>query len=139
MTRKRVTIVGMAVALVVVLVSGVVVFRGRGAGSPSASMQGSTSAVSLGFVYLPLTPGLSAYYDLGVKSGALVTEVVPNSPADRAGVRPGDVVLSFNGVKVEKEMPLFGMMRACVAGNRVQMEIWRGKSLSTIELIHTEN
>ena len=65
----------------------------------SGGAQETASAVSLGGTYLPLAAGLTTYYDLGVYSGALVTEATSNSPADKASVKVGDVILSFNGVK----------------------------------------
>lgn len=45
---------------------------------------------------LPLTPALAAR--LGIKDlrGALVSSPVPGSPADRAGIQPGDLIVSFN-------------------------------------------
>ena len=106
---------------------------------PPETAQGNSEATNLGFTYLPVTPGVSAYYDLGVDSGALVTEVIPQSPAASAGVKVGDVILSFNGARVEKEVPLLGMMMmACSADHRIVLEVWRGENVSTVELIHIE-
>ncbi|MHA1938484.1 MAG: PDZ domain-containing protein [Candidatus Thorarchaeota archaeon] len=94
------------------------------------------TGVYLGITYLPVTPRLSEYYGLGVDSGALVTEVVAGSPADRAGVHVGDVILSFNGARPEG-VPLLGMMMACPSGNRVTLEVWREKGVKIVELSHT--
>ena len=94
-----------------------------------------SAATNLGFTYLLVTPGVSAYYDLGVDSGALVTEVTPRSPADRAGVEVGDVILSFNGDRFEVK-PLLGMMMACYADHTITMEVWRGQNTDIIELNH---
>jgi S1-C subfamily serine protease len=102
---------------------------------PEPASQHSTS-IDLGMTYLQVTPQLSAYYDIGVESGALVTEVVPDSPADRAGIREGDVIISFNGARLEKGSPLLGMMLACPRGNRVTLEVWRDKNIRTVELFH---
>jgi serine protease Do len=88
--------------------------------------------------YLQVTPQLSAYYGIGVESGALVTEVVPDSPAERSGIREGDIILSFNGTRLEKGSPLLGMMMTCPAGNRVMLEIMRTGNIRMVELFHTE-
>ncbi len=104
---------------------------------PEPASQHRTS-LDLGMTYLQVTPELSAYYDIGVVSGALVTEVVPDSPAERAGIREGDVIISFNGARLEEETPLLGMMMACPAGNRVTLEVCRGNSTVTVELLHRE-
>jgi len=104
---------------------------------PEPASQHRTS-LDLGMTYLQVTPQLSAYYDIGVVSGALVTEVVPDSPAERAGIREGDVIISFNGARLERGAPLLGMMLACPAGHTATLEVWRGNSTVIVELLHIE-
>ncbi len=138
MSKRRVVIAGVIATALVVFLLRVFLSTGQSAeGPPSKPEQETATSMNLGVTYLPMTPGVSAYYDLGVDSGALVTEVVSGSPADRAGVQVGDVILSFNGAILEEEAPLLGMMMACPAGNRITLEVWREKSRRIIELIHT--
>jgi len=92
----------------------------------------------LGITYLTITPAVSVYYRLGVQYGALVTEVIPGSPADLAGVAAGDVILSFNGTKLDEEVPLLGMMMSCPAGDMVRLEVYRVNDIVTVELFHLE-
>ena len=94
------------------------------------------TSLDLGMTYLQVTPQLSAYYDIGVESGALVTEVIPDSPAERAGIRGGDVIISFNSARLERGEPLLGMMMACPTGNTVRLEVWREGNVRMIELFH---
>ncbi|MBI2860221.1 MAG: PDZ domain-containing protein [Chloroflexi bacterium] len=94
--------------------------------------------VDLGFSYLPLTSRVSAYYGLGMDSGALVTEVDPGSPAARAGVVVGDIILSFNGVSLGEATSLLGMVIACPVGHAIEMEVWRVGGVSMVTLSHTE-
>lgn len=105
---------------------------------PSELVRDNQTATDLGFTYLPITPQISAYYDLDVASGALITEVIPGSPAGKAGMEVGDVILSFNGARVEETAPLLGMMLVCPAGHKMALEVWRGESVSAVELIHME-
>jgi len=90
----------------------------------------------LGITYLRVTRGLSEYYQLGVDYGALITEVIPGSPADMAGLRKGDVILNFNGKKPEEPNPLLGMMMNCITGNTMTLDVWRQEQVNTIQLVH---
>jgi len=103
------------------------------------AMSNSDSNLDLGITYLTVTSGISSYYELGVDSGALVTKVTSGSLAEQAGVQIGDVILSFNGTLVERETPLFGMMRSCQAGHEVSMELWTSGGNKTIEFTHMSN
>ncbi len=104
---------------------------------PEPASQHRTS-LDLGMTYLQVTPQLSAYYDIGVVSGALITEVVSDSPAQRAGIREGDVIISFNGARLKRGAPLLGMVMACPAGHTATLEVWRGNSTVIVELLHME-
>lgn len=139
MAKYRVTVVVIVTAILIVLLLGLFMFRSESESqAPRERVQETATAVNLGITYLPVTPILAAYCGLEVDSGALVTEVIPHSSADKAGVKVGDVILSFNGTRLEEGAPLLGMMRACPAGNRIALEIWRGKSIRIVEFIHTE-
>ncbi len=105
---------------------------------PSEPVNDNQTATDLGFTYLPVTPQISAYYGLGVDSGALITEVNPGRPASKAGMEVGDVILSYNGARVEEAAPLLGMMMVCPTGHKMMLEVWRGESVSAVELIHME-
>ncbi len=51
----------------------------------------------LGLSGLTVTREVSAYYGLPIDRGALVTRVIPDSPADNAGIIAGDIILEFAG------------------------------------------
>jgi serine protease Do len=44
-----------------------------------------------------ITPGLAKSFDLPDQNGALVSDVFPNTPAEKAGIKPGDVIVGLNG------------------------------------------
>lgn len=58
--------------------------------------------------------------------GAEVVRVVPNSPAARAGIRLGDVILSVNGVPIRRAADVTSLLRRLKPGDRVQVEVLRG-------------
>jgi serine protease Do len=64
--------------------------------------------------------------------GAEVTNVVPDSPAAKAGFKDGDVVLEYNGEKVEGQEQLARMVRETPAGRQVQVVVWRNGSNVTL-------
>jgi len=103
---------------------------------PPAPPRENERAAGLGITYLPLNSGLADYYDLGVKSGALITEIVPNSPAEQAGLKAGDVILSYNGASVEEGDTLLGVIRSCQPGSNVIIIISRQKTTETVSFIH---
>jgi len=85
--------------------------------------------------YLGLTPGalqdLERFYSLAANTGLLVNGVDPDSPAARAGLRPGDVVLALNGQKLdgrfpEQLPPIQNMIADLPVGSRVRLQIKRG-------------
>lgn len=68
--------------------------------------------------------------DLGPEGAVLVNSVVPKSPAARAGVRRGDVILKLNGAPAESPEALSSAVRRLKAGSSARLEIARdGKSL----------
>jgi hypothetical protein len=64
---------------------------------------------------------------LGLRNakGALVTETVPNGPAARAGIRPGDVILNFNGNNLEDSTDLRQKVSHTAIDSDVVLEVWR--------------
>lgn len=125
------------VVLVVVVLSGILFFRWQAPDSAPGAEQGTAAVERLGLIYLPLSPKIAAYYGLGVESGALVTEVVSGSLLDKAGIKKGDVILSFNGVGVGEGSPLLGMMRACPVGSLIRLEVQRGEDRQIVEIVHS--
>ncbi len=66
-----------------------------------------------------------------VQSGALVREVSPGSPAAKAGLKEGDVVISLNGVPVMDGTSLSGLVRYYPAGTDVELEYIRDGKVNT--------
>jgi serine protease Do len=79
-----------------------------------------------------LTPELAEAMKLkGQLSGALVGEVTPRSPAEKAGIRTGDVITSVHGKKVSDSRELRLMIGSMAPGTNVQLEVNReGQSKS---------
>ncbi len=65
-------------------------------------------------------------YNLAVSKGALIVKVGADSPADRAGLREGDVITRFNGKDVDSIEQLIPLIRGAEVGKPIEFTYWRG-------------
>jgi len=79
----------------------------------------------LGVQIQMLTRELADSMDLPSEQGALVASVAPRSPAARAGVRTGDVILSFNGRDVTRMKDLPRLVAQVGSDQTISMDVWR--------------
>jgi serine protease Do len=83
----------------------------------------------LGVTIQPLDPELAKQFGLSQSSGALIGDVTPDSPASRAGLKKGDVVLELNGEPVNDSRQLSLRIAQIAPGTSAKLKIWRdGKS-----------
>lgn len=69
-----------------------------------------------------------------VFGGALVVEVMPDSPAADAGLRPGDIIVAIDGKPLEDERSLADRIMEYEPGDEITLEITRGGRTRTIEV-----
>lgn len=79
----------------------------------------------LGTVIQPVTPELATAFGMKEASGALVSDVAPGSPADKAGVKHGDVILSLDGKKVAGPRELRLMIGSQAPGSTPALRVLR--------------
>ena len=85
----------------------------------------------LGVYIQDLTPELARSFGLEEPEGALVTEVIPDSPAEEGGIEKGDVIIEFDGKKIHSTYQLRKEVGATPVGKRVEVVVLRkGKRLS---------
>jgi Do/DeqQ family serine protease len=77
----------------------------------------------LGVAVQDLTHDLAQAFDLPQTQGAVVTGVQPDSPAARAGVEPGDVILAVNDRKVRNSMDVRNAVGLLQIGEKVRIEV----------------
>ncbi len=87
------------------------------------SLSAEQSLLNLGFDYLPVSPQVARSNRLKVSTGVLVTRVAPDSPAEKAGLRVGDVVTSFDGVALDSGTSLLEMLIACPTAGTLDFEV----------------
>ena len=88
---------------------------------------GTVRRGSLGVVIQPLTPEAISRLGLQNARGALVNSVVQGGPADRAGVRAGDVITAVNGTAVQDPNALRNTIARTPPGSEVTLTIWRDR------------
>ncbi len=88
----------------------------------------------LGVEYQPITPAIAAQLGSQQRSGALIRSVMRNSAADKAGLRPGDVIIEIDGIPIKEESALAGALRKHKPGETIPMLVVRGNSQLTIEV-----
>ena len=86
----------------------------------------------LGIAVQDLTPDLAPAFDLEVFRGAVITQVEPRSPAERAGLRAGDVVLEVHGKSVRNAAELRARLGLLRIGAEVRLGILRNGREQTV-------
>src|SRR5712671_6908207 len=81
-----------------------------------------------------LGPDLAESFGVPSGKGVLVTDVVEGGPAERAGVRPGDVVVSFEGETLTESYRLRWLAANAGPGRIVRLAVWRGGHLRDVRV-----
>jgi serine protease Do len=72
-----------------------------------------------------LTPDLAEHFGLEDDKGVLVSAVTPNDPADKAGIKAGDIIVEFNGKPIEELGSLPRTVAVTPKGTRVKVKLLR--------------
>jgi serine protease Do len=99
---------------------------------------GTARHARLGVTVQELNQDLAASFGLDSPNGALVSSVAPGSAAEKAGLRPGDVVLSLNGEPVERTGDLAAMIGPSEPGASVELEVMREGKRQTVTAVIAE-
>lgn len=97
---------------------------------PQLKEKGKVTRGWLGVVIQHVTPDLAESFGLSKEKGALVSDVVKDSPAEASGIKRGDIVLRFNGKDIDKMNSLSRFVAATPVGKEVELVILReGKEI----------
>jgi serine protease Do len=100
---------------------------------PQLLTKGYVERGRLGVVIQPVDAPLAKALDLDRPRGALVAEVEPGGPAEKAGLAAGDVILSIDGVDVPSSQDLPRLVARHAPGSKVSLKVLRKHSEKTIE------
>jgi serine protease Do len=92
---------------------------------------GQTRRGWLGVHIQEVTPEIAESFGVGKARGALVVSVIPQGPADKAGIKSGDIILKFNGqdIKEMRELPL--MVAQAEINKKATITVWRKNTEQT--------
>ena len=96
--------------------------------------KGRVSRGWLGVSIQPLTPELAKSFNAKDTKGVLISDVISESPAAKAGLKPGDILLEFDGKKVDAPADLQRTVGLAQPGQSAKMKVWRDQAEKTVEL-----
>ena len=101
---------------------------------PQLREKGKVTRGWLGVFIGAVTEDLAATYGLKGTQGAIVNQVQADSPAEKAGLQPEDVILSVDGRTIENNGDLSRYIASKTPGTTVRLELLRGKARQTVSV-----
>jgi serine protease Do len=106
----------------------------------SVAAGGTIKRPMLGIRYITLTPALASANQMSVNQGALVTRgatatelaVTPGGPADRAGIKENDIIVSMGGKDISETVTIPSVLKLYKPGDRVTLKLLRSGKTMTV-------
>ena len=89
----------------------------------------------MGIGTVTVDASLGQQYSLGVTSGALVQSITKGSPADRAGIKTGDVIVKIGSTDIATVADVFTAIRSRKVGDTIEVVVVRGKAKTTLSVV----
>jgi len=97
--------------------------------------KGSVSRGWLGVSIQPVTEDIAASFGLKKAAGALVNEIVAGSPAAKAGIKQGDVIVAIDGTEIKEVSHLQRLVGDLPVGKKVEVKIFREGKVFNLPLV----
>ena len=105
---------------------------------PDLKTKGKVTRGWMGISVQEVTEDIAKSLKLSQRSGALISEVFKGDPADRAGLRPGDVILEVNGKNIKDTHQLLILIASFHVGEKVNVKVSRDGQEKTYQVIVDE-
>jgi Do/DeqQ family serine protease len=99
---------------------------------------GTVKRAWLGVSFQEITPELAAHFGGSFDGGALINAVVPQGPADKAGLQAGDVIAAIDGRKIQEGHDLLRTVLRHGVGERLNLDVRRGEQTKKITIVTGE-
>ena len=99
---------------------------------------GTVKRAWLGVSFQEITPELAAHFGGSFDGGALVNAVIPQGPADKAGLQAGDVITAIEGRKIQEGHDLLRTVLRHGVGERLNLDVRRGDQAKKFTLVTGE-
>jgi serine protease Do len=96
--------------------------------------EGEVTRGWLGVAIQDLSGEMAEYYQIESKEGVFVANVFEGDPADKAGIKPKDIILEVNGQKVKTSRQLTSMIAAIPVGETARIKILRDGNKKTVNV-----
>ena len=101
---------------------------------PQLKSKGKVTRSWIGIRIQKITDELAKSFGMKETRGALVSEVVENGPADKAGIKSGDVILEFDGEPVKNSNDLPWLASMAGVGKKVNIKVYRDGYVKTLSI-----
>jgi serine protease Do len=101
---------------------------------PQLKDKGKVTRGWLGVQTQAITPELAGSYGLDGEKGALVADIVKDTPAEKAGIKSGDIITEFDGKPVRDPNELSRTVAGTLPGKTVSVKLFRDGSEKTVEV-----
>ncbi len=91
----------------------------------------------IGIVHQQITDQIAQQNNLPVRNGAAVVQVTPGSPADKAGIRPGDIITNLAGTDITEDNPYLNVLVKQRPGTTVPITVLRNGRSMTMDVAIT--
>ncbi|HWR03244.1 MAG TPA: trypsin-like peptidase domain-containing protein, partial [Humidesulfovibrio sp.] len=95
---------------------------------------GRVAHIWLGLLGENMTPDQAAFYGLPKPGGMVVTDVFPGTPAEKAGIRPGDALLAMGGQKVQDKAQFLGLLSGFTRGETLGVLLSRAEQQFQVQM-----
>jgi serine protease Do len=82
----------------------------------------------IGMSIQSIDEGIARYYDLKSTRGVIITKIIQDSPADKAGLKAGDIIIEIENFRINNEQTIFGVFQEFRAGQEISVKVLRENS-----------